>query len=552
MVTFKSLGLNAQLLKAVEKLGFENPTEIQTKVIPLLLEQSKDLVALAQTGTGKTAAFGFPMLQKINTEQHNTQGLIIAPTRELCLQITTEMNSYASELKKINIVAVYGGANISEQAKKLKRGAQIVVATPGRLKDMIKRKMVNISAIQYCVLDEADEMLNMGFYEDIKDILTHTPNDKDSWLFSATMPHEVSIIAKKFMHQPHEVTVGTKNSGAKNINHHYYTVAARERYQTLKALLGLHSDLFGCVFCRTKIETQKVADRLTDEGYKAAALHGDLSQNQRDAVMQSFRKKKIQLLIATDVAARGIDVDDLTHVIHYNIPDEVEIYTHRSGRTGRAGKTGTSILFATKSDQRKIRLIENKIQTKIIEQQLPAPEEILKHKVAHWVSQIKSTPLRSELLPFVPDAVKGLEELDKSLLVELLLSRDFKEVDFRENYNSAEGRKEKKYDREERVINAPEDKDRFFINIGARDQYDWKTLKDFVRSYLNLDRDDVFQVEVMKNFSFFSTHKKHRKHVLNAFENLVLDDRKVIVEETKKGKTYSPKFFSKKNKKKRR
>ena len=360
MITFKSLGLNAQLLKAVENLGFESPTEVQHKVIPILLENNTDLVALAQTGTGKTAAFGFPILQKIDTENRNTQGLIISPTRELCLQITNDMTTYGQGLKNLNIVAIYGGASITEQAKKIKRGAQIIVATPGRLKDMIKRKMVNIRSIEYCVLDEADEMLNMGFYEDIKDILKNTPNDKDSWLFSATMPPEVNVIAKKFMHDPKEITVGTKNSSAKNISHQYYIVGARERYSALRAVISLNTDIFGCVFCRTKIETQKVADKLIKDGYKAAAIHGDLSQNQRDAVMQSFRKKKIQLLIATDVAARGIDVDDITHVINYQLPDEIEIYTHRSGRTGRAGKQGTSVIFVTKSDQRKIRMIENK------------------------------------------------------------------------------------------------------------------------------------------------------------------------------------------------
>ncbi|MAR99808.1 MAG: ATP-dependent RNA helicase, partial [Nitrosomonadales bacterium] len=299
MLTFKSLGLNQKLLKAVEKLGFESPTEVQQKVIPVLLKEKTDLVALAQTGTGKTAAFGFPMLQKIDVDNRNTQGLIISPTRELCLQITNDMTTYGQDLKNLNIVAIYGGANITEQARKIKRGAQIVVATPGRLKDMIKRKMVNISAIEFCVLDEADEMLNMGFYEDIKDILKNTPNNKDSWLFSATMPTEVSVIAKKFMHAPKEITVGTKNSSAKNIDHQYYIVGARERYNALRVVLSLNPEIFGCVFCRTKIETQKVADRLINDGYKAAAIHGDLSQNQRDAVMKSFRLKKIQLLIAT-------------------------------------------------------------------------------------------------------------------------------------------------------------------------------------------------------------------------------------------------------------
>lgn len=553
MTTFKSLGLNAQLLKAIDKLGFEKPTEVQHKVIPLLLENNTDLVALAQTGTGKTAAFGFPMLQRIDTEDRITQGLIISPTRELCLQITNEMTTYGQGLKNVNIVAVYGGANITEQAKKIKRGAQIIVATPGRLKDMIKRKLVNISAIRYCVLDEADEMLNMGFYEDIKDILTHTPSDKDSWLFSATMPPEVSVIAKKFMHKPQEITVGTKNSSSKNIAHQYYIVGGRERYNALRAVVSLNPDIFGCVFCRTKIETQKVAEKLINDGYKAAAIHGDLSQNQRDAVMQSFRKKKIQLLIATDVAARGIDVDDITHVINYQLPDEIETYTHRSGRTGRAGKEGTSIIFVTKSDQRKIRMIENKLQTKLTQQEMPSPETIFSNKVSHWVEKIKNTPVKSNLNSYLPKAIEALQDIDKETLIELILSKEFGAFDFNPKVNGFEGERkgrdrDSKRNRSERKINAPQDKDRFFINVGARDQYEWQTLKDFLRSFLKLGQDDIFQVEVMKNFSFFSTHKDHRDLVLKSFDNLVMDERKVNVELTKKGKTYAPKSGFKKKK----
>lgn len=539
MTTFKSLGLNAPLVKAVEKLGFEAPTEVQSKVIPLLLNDKTDLVALAQTGTGKTAAFGFPMLQHIDLGIKKTQGLILSPTRELCLQITNEMEQYGREMKQINIVAIYGGANITEQAKKIKRGAHIVVATPGRLKDMIRRKLVDISSINFCVLDEADEMLNMGFYEDIKSILTHTPEKKSSWLFSATMPPEVNTIAKKFMNSPKEITVGTKNAGTKNVDHQYFIVAGRERYTALRAVVGMNPNIFGCVFCRTKIETQKVAEKLIQDGHKAAAIHGDLSQNQRDAVMQSFRKKKIQLLIATDVAARGIDVDDITHVINYQLPDEIETYTHRSGRTGRAGKLGTSIIFVTKSDRRKIRLIENKLQTKLTELEMPSAQEIFKNKVQHWIEDIKNTPVKSELQPYFADTHKGLEELDKETLVELLLSKEFRNFDVYPKSLSFDQEKNSER-RSDKKINAPKDKDRFFINLGARDQYEWTTLKDFIRSYLKLGMDDVFQVEVMKNFSFFSTHKKHRDLVLRSFENFNLDSRKISVELTKKGKTFSP------------
>jgi len=553
MTTFKSLGLSTELLKAVEKLGFESPTEVQDKVIPILLDQNTDLVALAQTGTGKTAAFGFPMLQRIDPKQKMTQGLILAPTRELCLQITNEMGIYGQALKNVNIVAIYGGANIQEQANKIRRGAQIVVATPGRLKDMIGRRLVDISAIQYCVLDEADEMLNMGFYDDIKDILTHTPKTKSSWLFSATMPPEVNTIAKKFMKKPIEITVGTKNSSAKNIDHQYFTVAARERYNALRAVVSMNTDLFGVVFCRTKIETQKVAEKLIQDGYKAAAIHGDLSQNQRDIVMQSFRKKRIQLLIATDVAARGIDVDDLTHVINYQLPDEIETYTHRSGRTGRAGKKGTSIIFVTKSDRRKIKLIENKLQTKLTELQMPSPEEVLTSKITHWTEQVKNIPIKSDLHNHLPQAINAFEEISKETLIEMMLSKEFKSFDLHPKALDfgRNDRSERSSDRRsDRKINAPQDKDRFFINVGARDQYEWTTLKDFLRSFLKLGSDDVFQVEVMKNFSFFSTHKDHRDLVLKSFDNLIMDDRKVNVELTKKGKTFSPKKNFKKKKSK--
>ncbi|NLN26308.1 MAG: DEAD/DEAH box helicase, partial [Bacteroidetes bacterium] len=362
MTAFKSLGLEENLLKAIADMGFEHPSEIQKKAIPILLDRETDMVSLAQTGTGKTAAFGFPMLQKINIDSRVTQGLILSPTRELCLQIANELENYGKYCPGLNVVAVYGGASISDQARQLKRGAQIIVATPGRMKDMIGRKMVDISQIEYCVLDEADEMLNMGFYEDITDILSHTPSDKSTWLFSATMPKEVSTIAKKFMHTPVEVTIGTKNTGSQNVSHEYYVVNARDRYNALKRLADAHPDIFSVVFCRTKIETQKIAEKLIEDGYNAAALHGDLSQNQRDLVMKSFRNHQIQMLVATDVAARGIDVVDITHVINYQLPDEIETYTHRSGRTGRAGKTGVSIVILSKSEVRKIKAIEKIIQ----------------------------------------------------------------------------------------------------------------------------------------------------------------------------------------------
>ncbi|MDP5044678.1 MAG: DEAD/DEAH box helicase, partial [Leeuwenhoekiella sp.] len=352
MNTFKALGLNDAILQAVTDMGFTEPSEVQEKAIPVLLREATDVVALAQTGTGKTAAFGFPLIQKVDATSRKTQGLIISPTRELCLQITNELKSYSKYVKGLNTVAVYGGANIQEQARQISRGAQIIVATPGRMQDMMRRNLVDISGIDFCILDEADEMLNMGFYEDITTILADTPKNKQTWLFSATMPKEVARIAKQFMNNPIEITVGTKNMGAENVSHEYYLVNSRDRYQALKRLADANPDIFSVVFCRTKRDTQKVAEQLIEDGYNASALHGDLSQNQRDLVMKSFRARQIQMLVATDVAARGIDVDDITHVINYQLPDEIETYTHRSGRTGRAGKTGISMVIVSKSEVR--------------------------------------------------------------------------------------------------------------------------------------------------------------------------------------------------------
>ncbi|HIO26483.1 MAG TPA: DEAD/DEAH box helicase, partial [Flavobacteriaceae bacterium] len=406
MNKFEQLGLQAEIVNAVNDMGFEAPSEVQAQAIPILLDQETDLVALAQTGTGKTAAFGFPLIQKINVDSKQTQGLILSPTRELCLQIANELKNYSKYLKQLNVVAIYGGASISEQQKQIKRGAQIIVATPGRMKDMVGRRMIDISEIDYCVLDEADEMLNMGFYEDITDILSHTPKEKKTWLFSATMPKEVASIAKKFMSNPVEITVGSKNEGSKNVSHEYYISPGRDRYQALKRLADANPDIFSVIFCRTKRDTQKVAEKLIEDGYSAAAIHGDLSQNQRDLVMKSFRSRQIQMLVATDVAARGIDVDDITHVINYQLPDEIETYTHRSGRTGRAGKSGVSMVIVSKSEVRKIRSIEKIIKQSFEQKDIPSGEEICQVQLFHLANDIKETKINHEI-----DLLPQLEEI---------------------------------------------------------------------------------------------------------------------------------------------
>ncbi len=536
MTKFKALGLEQSLLDAVSDLGFESPSEVQEKAIPILLENETDLVALAQTGTGKTAAFGFPLIQKIDSNSRTTQGLILSPTRELCLQITNELKLYSKYEKNISTVAIYGGASITEQARQIKRGAQIIVATPGRMKDMINRRLVDISKIDYCVLDEADEMLNMGFFEDIKDILSNTPDEKSTWLFSATMPKEVSHIAKKFMHNPQEITVGTKNAGSSNVQHEYYVVGGRDRYPALKRLADTNPDIFSVIFCRTKRDTQKVAEKLIEDGYSAGALHGDLSQNQRDLVMNSFRKKQIQMLVATDVAARGIDVDDITHVINYQLPDEIETYTHRSGRTGRAGKSGVSMVIVTRSEMRKIKSIENKIQQKFISKKIPTGIEICEIQLYHLANKIKDTEINDDVETYLPAINDVLKDVDREELIKKIVSVEF--TRFFNYYNKAKDLNssesgERGRDRGNRGEVPTSGSVRYFINVGEKDGYDWMSLKDFVRDTVGLNQDDVFKVDVKDSFSFFNTDAEVTEKILSTFTDLKVEGRFVNVEVSK-------------------
>ena len=524
MNTFQTLGLNEELLRAIADLGFETPSEVQEKAIPVLLQTDTDMVALAQTGTGKTAAFGFPLIQKINPKDRSTQALILSPTRELCLQITNEIKNYAKYIDGLHTVAVYGGASISEQAKQVKRGAQIIVATPGRMLDMIRRRYVDITGIQFCVLDEADEMLNMGFYEDITSILSDTPDEKTTWLFSATMPKEVAQIAKEFMSNPYEITVGHKNEGTKNVSHEFYTVGARDRYPVLKRLADMNPDIFSVVFCRTKRDTQSIAEKLIEDGYNAAALHGDLSQAQRDGVMKSFRGRQIQMLVATDVAARGIDVDDVTHVINYQLPDDVETYTHRSGRTGRAGKTGTSIVIITKSERRKIAQIERIMKTDFKEKTIPTGEEICEVQLFHLVNKVKEVKVDAEIEKYLPKIEEELNDLSKEELIRRMFSVEFNrfiEYYKKQNILKAPAKGE---------VSANDDSVRYFLNLGARDDFDWMSLKDFLKASLDLGRDDVYKVDVKEGFSFFNTDAKHTDRVMEILNNLQHDGRRVNVE----------------------
>ncbi|HLV38442.1 DEAD/DEAH box helicase [Xanthomarina sp.] len=536
MNTFQDLGLNNDLLQAITDMGFETPSDVQAKAIPILLEKETDLVALAQTGTGKTAAFGFPMLQQINIESRTTQGLILSPTRELCLQITNEMKQYGKYCKGLNVVAIYGGSSIQDQAREVKRGAQIIVATPGRMKDMIKRNMVDISKIEYAVLDEADEMLNMGFKEDITDILSHTPQEKSTWLFSATMPKEVSNIAKKFMKNPVEITVGNKNESTNQVSHEYYLVNARDRYNALKRLADANPDIFSVIFCRTKRDTQKVAETLIEDGYNAGALHGDLSQNQRDMVMKSFRNKQIQMLVATDVAARGIDVDDISHVINYQLPDEPEIYTHRSGRTGRAGKTGISMVIVSKSEVRKIKSIERIINQKFELKQIPDGMDICEVQLMSLANKIHNTEINPEINKHLDNINELFAETTKDELIKKFFSveftRFFNYYQKSKNLNTTDSSSSRgeDYDGGGRDYSKNSNDSRYFINVGSKDGYDWMKLKDFLKEVLDLGRDDVFKVDVKESFSFFNTEKDHQEKVLAFFTDYKHDGRFVNVE----------------------
>jgi len=529
MNNFELLGLNELLVSAINDLGFENPSEIQEKAIPLLLEKNTDIVALAQTGTGKTAAFGFPLIQKIDLSKKHTQALILSPTRELCLQIANEIKQYSKYVKGLHTVAVYGGASITEQAREIKRGAHIIVATPGRMQDMINRGMVDIKHIEYCVLDEADEMLNMGFYEDITSILADTPEDKSTWLFSATMPAEVASIAREFMSNPAEITVGHKNQGSTNVSHEYYLVSARDRYLALKRLADANPNIFSVIFCRTKRDTQAIAEKLIEDGYNAAALHGDLSQAQRDAVMKAFRGKQIQMLVATDVAARGIDVDDITHVVNYQLPDEIETYTHRSGRTGRAGKSGVSMVIITKSEARKISQIERIMKTKFEEKPIPSGLEICEIQLYHIANRIKNVEVNPEIETFLPSITELLQDLTTEELIKKVVSVEFNHLleYYQKSSNSltnvgSAGRSSKEVPTDGAV--------RFFLNLGAKDGFDWMSLKDYLRDTLDLGRDDLFKVDVKEGFSFFNTDAEHADKIMSILNNETYQERRVNVE----------------------
>ncbi len=528
-MTFQELGLEPMLLKAVTEMGFENPTPIQEQTIPQLQGKSTDMVALAQTGTGKTAAFGLPLLTKLDLNSRFTQSLILAPTRELCVQISKDLINYSKFLNGLRVTAVYGGAPIMGQIRDIKAGSQVVVATPGRLIDLIERKAIDLSHVDIVVLDEADEMLNMGFKDDLDQILGNTPPTKNTWLFSATMPREVERIASKYMESPLEISVGKKNSGNENIQHIYYTVNQRDRYAALKRIADFYPDIFGIVFCRTKAETQDVADQLIKDGYNADALHGDLSQAQRDLVMKRFRSHTLQMLVATDVAARGIDVNNVTHVINYNLPEEAENYTHRSGRTGRAGKTGIAIAIVTPREVNKIRDIERIIQNTFTKANVPDGVAVCEKQLFNLVHKLHTVEVKDEEIEnYLPKIYEELKDLSKEELIKRFISEEFNR--FYAYYQNSQD------------LNIGNDggsngkTTRFFMNMGELDGFNRNSIKDFLVEISGVNARVIFNVDVKNSFSFFETENKHVDEFLALNKKGIEFNARVISFEVSKAK----------------
>ena len=540
MNPFSQLGIRHDIVNAISELGFENPTPIQEQSIPVLLTGSNDFVGLAQTGTGKTAAFGLPLLELLDFEQNHPQALILCPTRELCLQITNDIKNYSKNMANVNVVAVYGGANIADQLRQIKRGVQIVVATPGRMLDIINRKAINFSDVNFVVLDEADEMLNMGFQEDIDSILSTTPEDKKTWLFSATMPSEVRRIAKKYMTDPFELTMGEKNTGNVNIEHEYYIVRARDKYAAFKRIVDFNPEIFGIVFCRTKIETQEIAESLIKDGYNADALHGDLSQQQRDKVMKRYRERSLQLLIATDVAARGIDVNDVTHVINYSLPDEIENYTHRSGRTARAGKTGVSIAIINSKELGKIRQIERTIGKKFIKAEIPNGFDVCEKQLFAIVHKVHSVVVNdTQIEQYLPRIMEEFKDLTKEDVIKRFASIEFNS--FLEYYKNAPDLNAPLDDRAVRgefsSDRAPRGGDggasdytRLFINLGSVDEFNRGDLLGYICNTAKISGRTVGKIDVKGVFSFFEVPKADVDKVMTEFKDAEFKGRPVRIE----------------------
>lgn len=536
MKTFEELGVSPEIRKAIEEMGYENPMPVQEEVIPYLLGENNDVVALAQTGTGKTAAFGLPLLQQIDVKNRVPQSLILCPTRELCLQIAGDLNDYSKYIDGLKVLPVYGGSSIDSQIRSLKRGVHIIVATPGRLLDLMERKTVSLSTVHNIVMDEADEMLNMGFTDSINAILADVPKERNTLLFSATMSPEIARISKNYLQNAKEITIGRKNESTSNVKHVAYTVQAKDKYAALKRIVDYYPQIYGIIFCRTRKETQEIADKLMQEGYNADSLHGELSQAQRDAVMQKFRIRNLQLLVATDVAARGLDVDDLTHVINYGLPDDTESYTHRSGRTGRAGKTGTSIAIINLREKGKLREIERIIGKKFIAGEMPTGKQICEKQLIKVIDELEKVKVNEEeITDFMPEIYRKLEWLSKEDLIKRMVSHEFNRFldyyrDREEIETPTDSRERNTRDSRERGSRkAAPGFTRLFINLGKMDSFFPSELISLLNSNTR-GRIELGRIDLMKNFSFFEVEEKEAQNVVKALNRANWNGRKVSVE----------------------
>lgn len=552
--TFEDLGVSGPILKAIKEMGYESPMPVQEKVIPYLLGNNNDVVALAQTGTGKTAAYGLPVLQKIDTSSTDTQAVIMAPTRELCLQITDDLKDYSKYIDGLHVLAVYGGASIEPQIRSLKKGVQVIVATPGRLVDLMERKVAKLNTVQNVVLDEADEMLNMGFSESIDAILAGVPAERNTLLFSATMSKEIERIAKNYLHDAKEIVVGSRNEGAEHVNHIYYMVSARDKYNALKRIADYYPEIYAIIFCRTRMETQEIADKLIKDGYNAEPLHGELSQAQRDLTMQKFRQHTVQLLVATDVAARGLDVDELTHVINYGLPDDIESYTHRSGRTGRAGRSGTSISIIHIKEKGRVRAIENQIQKKFVPGILPTGQEICAKQLLKVIDDIEKVEVDEDMIaPFLPEVYRKFDMMEKEDLIKRMVSMEFNtflnyyknapeiiqpsEKGDRKNERRGEGEKRNYKDRKNergnsRSRTAEPGYTRLFINIGKKDHVTPKSFMGFINRVSQGTNIELGRIDLLQNFSFFEVPERQAKTAIKVLAGTDFDGRTVNVEIT--------------------
>jgi ATP-dependent RNA helicase DeaD len=535
MINFTEFSLKPEILKALAELGYVSPTPIQEKAIPQLLESNQDLKAFAQTGTGKTAAFSLPILQNIDLQNTKTQAIVLAPTRELAIQITKNIEEYAKFLPNFRALTIYGGASIDTQIRGLKRGAQILVGTPGRTVDLIKRRQIDLSQIKWLVLDEADEMLNMGFKDELDRILEETPKEKQTLLFSATFPQEVHNIAKNYMNKPLEISAGKVNVGTANVNHEYYVVAEKNRYAALKRIADVNPDIYGIIFCRTRMETQNIADLLIADGYSADSLHGDLSQNQRDLVMQKFRNKTIQLLVATDVAARGLDVNDLTHVINYKLPDQSEVYTHRSGRTGRAGKTGSSVSIINIKEGRKVQDIQRVIGKKFEQKQIPHGKEICEKQLFKLIDKVKAVEVNDDQIADYLDVIyEKLASLDREELIKKFVSIEFNSFlsyyEDAEDLNKTTSSRDRDSNRNEKFTD--ENFTRYFINLGKKDNINPAKLIGVINEQNIAKNLEIGQIDILDSFSFFEADKEHTEDTLSKLNNATFNGRRINVEIT--------------------